>query len=1439
MKKRGMFFLLTLLLCLLALWGAQAETNRQMMLVSTYTNNAAPSDTSGYSGVYATAAGNISLAPLDKTTWQATLQAASNYTYTGLTNVDSLVGLPVTVTLDDSGNVTHVALLGKKLTVRASQLTSTSTSIDSSKGWCRVKGVISANNQTITMEWAKLNFRRENASSYPSPRVYVKNPNLAYGTNWSGGGMMLNQQVDEIITLVDTDGKNGYDWMYSEYVLNGLRVEKIENGLLYANLSAGSYNYTGWVTGGLAYEYQGEGSLEAGMYVNIRLKGDPTGTQKTVNGQKLRVRAVVTPADTVTGLLTEVTGSGTDLSCKLENTTYKWTSRIASGADGKNGVDAGRTSLEGWKGQEVTLVLDESGLAVRAFLAPEKEYMLVSTWTNNAAPVANTGFEGMYSRSDKHISLAEIRDTSWRDTLAGAQNYVYTGSDDLDGLVGLPVRITRNTSGEVTRVEAIGTSYTCRASQITSTNAKGYDTSKGYARRMGTVTVGDSELSINWKKLNFQYADKSFASSRVFSRNPTTSYGTNWSGSLMLVGALCDEYVTLVDTDGDKMFDWIYTQCVLNGAKASQAGESLSIDSAESSFGSYTERNSWLRKGLKASGTWAAEDYVNVRILPDVNGTKTAWRGKSISVKAQSTKATTVTGRMNAVSASTDFVDIIVTLDNGTTYTWTNIMEQTNADGKNGETAGRTLMAQKNVGKKFTLVLDESGYVVRAVMEKEPEYMLVSTWNNNIGNNGADYAGMASTGADRVSLAVIGDSLQATLRTATNCRYTGPDIDHLVGLPVDVVFDGSGNVLSITARGTRVDCMAGQLTGSGDNCYLDGSPIQMDWERLAFTGNHESARAVTRNANMTYSSNWSGEKRFFNTKCDEHVTLVDTDGDGAYDWIYSYYVMNGSEVISASGGILKTAENPMGSASYGGWGLTRIRYESSDSLSVGDFVDIVFTSTAPEKGLYKANRNGAALYGLATVQKARTVTGILQSVEKHSTADITCVVDGQTYTWTDQWSAGGDGTNGANAGRSTLDEHVGESVTLVLDRMGYVVRAVFEPAQADIPSGAVAMMLVSTSTNNIGINDRSREYDGVYSKTRGSISLASLGQSTWRDTLKTAKNYRYKGTRNIDNWVGLPVAVVFDEKDNVTEVVPIGSRLQVQAGSLTTSGGKYYANGKQIEMDWRMLAFDQNYESARCYTKNSNFTYTSNWSKSSLMFDTYTDELVTLVDTNNDGKYDWIYSDPVWNGVRVRGLRRHQIKGWSFPVGSWSYNGWTARWIYCDLLDDTIQPNDYVNIRFVATEPNKAIYVTNRNRADLYIKAIVSRADTVTGTLESITRKSATNITCKIDGMEYQFSGRICQNGHSDGVDGANSGRLLWTEQTIGQQVSAVMDSAGYIVRCFVGDLPADASVPGTGDTQGAQTRWLLAAGGALMLVAAAALLICRRKARKGQYEKA
>lgn len=1438
MKKRWLA-LLVMVLGVLLLGCAQAET-RTMMLVSTWTNNAAPTAATGYSGVYTQGEGFISLAPLDKTTWKATLQAAKNYAYTGVNKLDSLVGLPVTVTLDDAGRVTNVALLGKKLTCTAARLTSDNLNQTNDKGYWRVKGhILVDESDEIKIDWAKLNFSRLQIGTgasriflFESPRSYVRQPDLTYQLAWHNC-LFINQKVDENITLVDTDGNGSYDWIYTEYVLNGLQVQKAENGVLTTGQSAGSAVSSDWVTAGLAYEYNGTQPLKAGDYVNIRLKADASGTAKTVNNQKINVKAVVTPATTVTGVLTAVQGAGTSLSCTLDGQSYAWTAQMTEDADGTNGANAGRTSLEGWKGQEVTLVLDEAGLVVRAFLAPEKEYMLVSTWTNNAAPVADTGFGGMYSAGQDQISLTEIGAGTWRETLAGSQNYRYTGSGNLDALVGLPVHITKNAAGEITKVEALGSSYTCRASEITSTNAAGIDTSRGYARRMGAITVGASGKGIDWKTLNYQYQDKSYASARVYSRNPTTSYGTNWSGNLMLVGVQTDELVTLVDTDGDNLFDWIYTQCVLNGARLSEVGDSLRIGQEESTFGSYTERNSWLRAGLKMTGASVQpDDYVNIRILPSTDGTSTVWRGQKIGVTAQVSKADTVTGRMTAVQASKDYRAITVTLDGSRTYTWTNFFDASNADGANGEKAGRTLMTQDYLGKKFTLVLDESGLVVRAVPEKEKEYMLVSTWTNNIGNNGSDFAGMHTKGEKSISLAVVGDTWQATLRTATNCRYTGPNIDDLVGLPVNVQFDGNGNVVSVTQKGKRVDCMAGQLTGGGDSCFLNGQPISMDWASMAFTSGHESPRAYTKNSNMTYSSNWSGARRFFGTKCDERVTLVDTDEDGSYDWIYSDYVMNGSEVATAYGNVLKTVENPMGSASFGGWGMTRIRYQSQETLSAGDFVDIVFSVTTPENGMYKADRNGAPLYGLATVTKAKTVSGTLNSADIRSPRDITCVVDGVAYTWTDQFASGSDGANGVNAGRTTLADYVGKRVTLVLDRMGYVVRAVYDAAVPQIPAGAVPMMLVSTSTNNIGINDRSGDYDGVYSKKRGSVSLADLDLPTWRDTLKSAKNYQYKGKRDIDSLVGLPVAVVFGPKDTVEEIVPLGTSLRVNAGSLTTAGGRYYANGKPIELDWRMLRFDEKYESARCYTKNANFTYSSNWSGSSLFFDTHTDELVTLVDTNGDGKYDWIYSDPVWNGVRVRGMRRHQIKGWSFPVGSWSYNGWTARWIYCDLLDDTIKPNDYVNIRYVATEPNKAIYIGNRNGADLYIKAVVSRADTVTGTLQSITRKSATGITCRIDGVDYTFSGRIAQNVHADGQNGVNSGRQLWTDDQIGSQVSAVLDASGNIVRCFVGQLPNDASVPGTGDARGQHTRWLLAAGAVLLLAAGVLLILRRAKAR-------
>ena len=267
------------------------------------------------------------------------------------------------------------------------------------------------------------------------------------------------------------------------------------------------------------------------------------------------------------------------------------------------------------------------------------------------------------------------------------------------------------------------------------------------------------------------------------------------------------------------------------------------------------------------------------------------------------------------------------------------------------------------------------------------------------------------------------------------------------------------------------------------------------------------------------------------------------------------------------------------------------------------------------------------------------------------------------------------------------------------------------------------MMLVSTYTNNVGINDGTDDYDGVHSVDLKSISLAELGLSTYTDTLKTAKNYKYYGRESIDDLVGLPVTVSFDKNGNVLGAELFGTAVTCNAGDLVTKFGQYYIGDTQIRMDWNRFNFDSSHNSPRLYTIQGNLTYISNWSGANRLFDTYTDERVTLVDTDKNGKYDWMLCIPIWNGLEIKSIEEGILTTSNNPVGSWQYTGWPMNPNKFET-DDVIKVGDYVNIRYKSdgTAGNK---IADRNGAPLYNYAYVTKAEVVTGKLERINKVSS------------------------------------------------------------------------------------------------------------------
>lgn len=325
------------------------------------------------------------------------------------------------------------------------------------------------------------------------------------------------------------------------------------------------------------------------------------------------------------------------------------------------------------------------------------------------------------------------------------------------------------------------------------------------------------------------------------------------------------------------------------------------------------------------------------------------------------------------------------------------------------------------------------------------DMVLLSTYTRNIGINddSGSYDQVYSNGAGTLSLAPLGQkSNKAMLQSAKRYSYVGTgEIDGLVGLPVRVTLNEQGQVESVAPLGSSRTCRAGQLTRVGGQWYIDGEKIQVDSKTLSMTAKGNSPRVLSVAPNMTYTSNWSGLKRLANMKCDEQITLVDTDEDGAYDWFFSEFVWNGLQVNTVGENTISATGFPLGSLAYSGWTTKTLRYQCDQPLKMGDYMNVRFTVTSSSLGTYAAWRNGAGLYALAHVTKADTVEGTLDAVDRKNALDITCVVDGKTYTWTDQINKNSDGGQGENAGRTQLKEWVGQRVRLVLDECGFVVKA--------------------------------------------------------------------------------------------------------------------------------------------------------------------------------------------------------------------------------------------------------------------------------------------------------------------------------------------------------------------------------------------------------------
>lgn len=282
---------------------------------------------------------------------------------------------------------------------------------------------------------------------------------------------------------------------------------------------------------------------------------------------------------------------------------------------------------------------------------------------------------------------------------------------------------------------------------------------------------------------------------------------------------------------------------------------------------------------------------------------------------------------------------------------------------------------------------------------------------------------------------------------------------------------------------------------------------------------------------------------------------------------------------------------------------------------------------------------------------------------------------------------------------------------------------------------------------------------------------------------------------NIDDYVGSAVLVSYvgvDEPDTVLRITPLDSTIIVPMSSFTSSGGKYYAGGVEIEFDMNTIQYSYSRTSAAievgAFTVQSAAAFNG-------------DEELLFSDLNGDGIYDYVVGKFTLNGIYVgTGLSDYgtyyALDGVGVPnacVGTiGTYIGASPLYVY-NVLDD-IKPGDFVNADTITN-----IAIAGRDR----LHANVSRADILNNM--TLVSKNASEGTFMYNGKFYANSYTFSNGtdtvtlklaggvGLNDGGFSTNATYMPYqsaaiaplADAAVGDKLTLVLDRADNIVKAF------------------------------------------------------
>ena len=217
------------------------------------------------------------------------------------------------------------------------------------------------------------------------------------------------------------------------------------------------------------------------------------------------------------------------------------------------------------------------------------------------------------------------------------------------------------------------------------------------------------------------------------------------------------------------------------------------------------------------------------------------------------------------------------------------------------------------------------------------DYVLMSTWNDNLRSG----SNRTTTARGNISLIELGNDI--VIGNIKEFKYVGAgNVDALVGGPVKVGFDASGNAVTVEPLGTSVSYRESDFKVSGTTVSLkSGSSLNISTANLI---DNYSRYSYVPSGLMNI-----GTKSFADVaNTDEYITLYDTNIDGTYDFYSRKPIVNAVEVVGITENTIQLF-GQYGSADSTGWFGENAKYFNYDKaygvgdIKVGDRINILLT----------------------------------------------------------------------------------------------------------------------------------------------------------------------------------------------------------------------------------------------------------------------------------------------------------------------------------------------------------------------------------------------------------------------------------------------------------------------------------------------------------------